>query len=108
MTDWRTWLDEKVLAVDLALDHLPAKLSEKMALIDKTVRELSEGYRLLAEAVEAERALREHQAQCFWAHIDKPGACLDGSCMRLEVARDKAYEAALDHLRDVGRGEQWA
>lgn len=97
-----------MLAVDLALDHLPATLSEKMTLIDKTAQELSEGYRLLAEAVEAERALREHQEECHWAQMDKPGACLDESCMRLAEARDKAYEAALDHLRDVGRGEQWA
>lgn len=51
--DWRQWLDEKMLAVDLALDHLPATLSEEMTLIDETVRELSEGYKLLAEAVMA-------------------------------------------------------
>lgn len=70
---------------------------------DQNLPRLVKGYRLLAEAVEAEHALREHQAQCFWAQADHPGCCRDQSCMRLEEARDKAYEAALDHLRGVGR-----
>ncbi len=102
MSDWRTWLDEKMLAVDLALDHLPATLSEKMALIDKSVRELSEGYRLLAEAVEA------REEYLTLANSPYPTRS-EGEALKREYDEEKliekmrrCHEIALAHLRGGG------
>lgn len=84
------------------LRHVLGRHNDDGVPVVELVRRLAEGYDLLAEAVEAERALREHQEECNWAQMDKPGACLDKSCMRLAEARDKAFEVALVHLRGVG------
>lgn len=104
--DWRKWLEEmeeRAQLLEREAYTVPDAVESRCMVHSHSLPRLFEGYRLLAEAVEAERALREHQAQCDWAQIDKPGACLDGSCTRLEAARDKAYEAALAQLRGVGR-----
>ena len=103
MLDWRQWLDEKVLAVDLALDHLPATLSEKMTLIDKTVRELSEGYRLLAEAAEAREEYLTLANSPYPTRSEGEALKREYDEERLIEKMRKCHEIALDHLRGVGR-----
>lgn len=109
MSDWSKWLDELEKAA-VQIELLSGGGEEcLMSVQTGLVREIVQGYRLLAEAVEAKAVLDEAVAEYVKARksplqVDAERTnALGQRGFEMQNRYHQAQEKALAHLRGVGR-----
>ncbi len=111
MTDWRQWLEEleqRAAACSRAWDSF-GRYQGSVRMVKADVPQLIEGYRLLAEAVEAKAELNEAVNEYVKARksplqIDPERTnALGQRGIEMQTRYHQAQAKALAHLRGVGR-----
>jgi DNA recombination protein RmuC len=108
----------RISALQLALEHEQGRSEEKLALLEKTERELTERFDALAaaalrnnnesflELAAAKLGQKEQAVEHLVAPLKESLQKVDGKLQELEVARKGAYSSLAEQVRQLGETQK--